>query len=750
VQCRFFLTFAYLIINGVPTKAGEKRNGTSWKNDVIAPWFQTMEEFHELYTTADFNFGYTLKEKQKDDVKHGRFLHFKVPDVYCPLLEQKAKLKNESGILAFVSLLDFCLSLESINFKHDKNAVSLSGMGVSIPSEKAKLTAFLKGMRLCIFQVIDRIASTQLGSSREEAAEYQKFIIPTNKDHKEIKMPQPRHRFPDLCRGGNSWKPLTVVVPMAAGLDSLVALESDIVESEEEMESNSQQVRETIPRKRKAKHNSTGRNSGKQGNVQVTVATDVQKSLTTNNEYRKNKSFPESSRENSQPKETVQVTLDAGLEYLVDTDSEMVHEDEVELESEQNRKMLPRKPRRRNSKSQTTPLRRVQTLRKQSRGITLDASNTPLPPTDKFIGRISTPTIEKTQKETRKRKGKKTLPPRDTCNNEETVGGSEAVADLSIEGRSHNTVVTGVGYPSVMDIAPLARICAEDFRRSTSEHAKEDVMWTVFRMLHDKNRFPLVVDAMTSIRQSLEQESPVVIRELGNMDLCRGNKPPRSYLKRTFEFATQYGKLMGTDKKKNLLKNIVMTLRKEGFRFVEEKQTHGGWQEMSIESAIDVVRRRMQRLAQDKSENSKEKLQKLETPPGPFVQLDGAPAGRAIVCGKNNKAKGNPYNAAYRTKISEVASEFKNASPDGKKGITLRLLEDLEKEEYTFVHKDKDGVWKQMPREKIVEKVRKSLIEYEKPRAKRKAAEMSTSDVDKEEQTDKEVRNEDEEEKANT
>jgi hypothetical protein len=441
------------------------------------------------------------------------------------------------------------------------------------------------------------------------------------------------------------------------------------IEIEEEIESESQQLRETIPKKRKAKnsfHNSTGKNSGKQGNVQVTVAPGVRKSLTSKNEFRKKKSFPESSREKSQPKETVQVPLDAGVDYLVDTDSEIEHEDNieegVELESEQIRKILPRKPRRRNTESQTTPLGRVQTLRRQRRGVPLDALDAPLPPNNNFIGRISNPTNEKTRKETPKGKGKKTLPPHDTCNNEETVRGSPPVVDLSIEGRRHDTVVTCVGYPSVMEIAPLARICAEDFRTSTSEQAKEEVMWTVFRMLHDKKRFPLVLDTMTSIRQTLEQESPMVlILELGNMDICRGTKPPRSYLQRTSEFATQYDKLMGTDKKRNLLKNIVMTLRKEGFRFVEEKKTHGGWQEMSIESAIDVMRRRMQRLTHDKSESSKKLLGKLERPPGPFVQMDGAPAGRAIVCGKRNEAKGNPYNAAYRTKISEVASEFKNA-----------------------------------------------------------------------------------------
>ena len=73
------------------------------------------------------------------------------------------------------------------------------------------------------------------------------------------------------------------------------------------------------------------------------------------------------------------------------------------------------------------------------------------------------------------------------------------------------------------------------------------------------------------------------------------------------------------------------------------------------------------------------------------------------------------------------------------------MVEDLEKEGYTFVDKDNDGIWKQMPHEKVVTRVRKSLKDYEKPRAKRKAVDMSTSDVDKEEQTCKEVMNVDEE-----
>jgi hypothetical protein len=90
--------------------------------------------------------------------------------------------------------------------------------------------------------------------------------------------------------------------------------------------------------------------------------------------------------------------------------------------------------------------------------------------------------------------------------------------------------------------------------------------------------------------------------------------------------------------------------------------------------------------------------------------------------------------------ISQVASEFKNALLDGNRGMTLRLVEDLEKEGYTFVFKD-DSVWKETPREKVMTRVRTSLTVYRKTRAKRKAVHMSTSDVDKEETTCADARN---------
>jgi hypothetical protein len=320
----------------------------------------------------------------------------------------------------------------------------------------------------------------------------------------------------------------------------------------------------------------------------------------------------------------------AGFDSLVDTDSELEQvdvEDEVKLEPELQ-KRNPRKPRTRKNESLTKPPV-VRQLPSNKRVLPLAASGARTPATDKLIGTMSTPANEETRKPPPKIKGKKTSPPR-TCN-DKTVRAT--VEDSSAqETTTPSTVERCVGLPSVKDIAPLAKICANAFRRRTLEQAKEEVMWTVFRMLHDQSPTALVLDMMTIIRRSLEQEQPsVVIGKLGKRDICGGSRPPRTYLQRTSECATQYNKVMGWDNKRNLLKNIVLALRKEGFRFVEEGQgKHGGWQEMSIDSAIGIVRRRMQRLKEN-SERSNQLLGKLDVPPGPLIEMEGAPEGRATM-----------------------------------------------------------------------------------------------------------------------
>jgi hypothetical protein len=54
-----------------------------------------MEEFHALFTMADFNFGHPLQDK--DGIKHGRFVFLKLPKDYCGLiLEGRCQKKADS------------------------------------------------------------------------------------------------------------------------------------------------------------------------------------------------------------------------------------------------------------------------------------------------------------------------------------------------------------------------------------------------------------------------------------------------------------------------------------------------------------------------------------------------------------------------------------------------------------------------------------------------------------------------------
>ena len=61
--------------------------------------------------------------QEEDDVKHECFVRLKLPNEYCLSIPQQGKLKKESGLLAFVCLLDFCLWVESIILQIDNNVV---------------------------------------------------------------------------------------------------------------------------------------------------------------------------------------------------------------------------------------------------------------------------------------------------------------------------------------------------------------------------------------------------------------------------------------------------------------------------------------------------------------------------------------------------------------------------------------------------------------------------------------------------
>jgi hypothetical protein len=98
------------------------------------------------------------------------------------------------------------------------------------------------------------------------------------------------------------------------------------------------------------------------------------------------------------------------------------------------------------------------------------------------------------------------------------------------------------------EMSQAARICADAFTKSNSESAREEVMWTVLRLVHDQHHIPLVVDAMAMIREILEKEEhhSLVITELGEKDIA-ANQKPREYRQRNSEFATEYKEAKSVD-----------------------------------------------------------------------------------------------------------------------------------------------------------------------------------------------------------
>ena len=210
-HCSFFLKLAYLVLAG--KKIGERNNDPvpPWNDEVIAPWFQTMDEFRMRFKNKNYNFGYVVNEKEKDDdTKNGNFVAMNLHNDY-PLLSTTHESKTQSGIKAFIFLLDFCLSMTvglEIKQRHG-DVMSVFGIGNGLPTSSEQLNGYIQEMEVCIIQVIDRIASTQLGPSREEAYEYKEHILPKkmiiSKEGESTDIGHSTEPFPDVA-GYQGWK----------------------------------------------------------------------------------------------------------------------------------------------------------------------------------------------------------------------------------------------------------------------------------------------------------------------------------------------------------------------------------------------------------------------------------------------------------------------------------------------------------------------------------------------------------------
>ena len=97
---------------------------------------------------------------------------------FCTILVTKIRTKSYltvnshlivsvSSIKAFLFILDFCTAVgnpRKIQL-HYSDEREVSGLGICLPTFEAKMVQLINQMQLCIIQVIDRIASMQLGTS---------------------------------------------------------------------------------------------------------------------------------------------------------------------------------------------------------------------------------------------------------------------------------------------------------------------------------------------------------------------------------------------------------------------------------------------------------------------------------------------------------------------------------------------------------------------------------------------------------
>ena len=304
-----------------------------------------------------------------------------------------------------------------------------------------------------------------------------------------------------------------------------------------------------------------------------------------------------------------------------------------------------------------------------------------------------------------------------------------------------------LNLPSMADIAPGVNLFAEQFGRAISEESKDDVIWEAFKVVQHQFNMPFVSHLKTMIRLTLEKpkvsnvagdvgelENVHVVDDVRDLDVGRPTKC-EAYMDLTLKWLGEYKAAASRDKNE-LVKKYYNRLLVAGCRFVEKKDgSENTWQLMTAERGEDVVRRRMRYIAVDKDTKPVARKVAQEPPQNPLGPTP--PAITEIVLGKKDEPKRHPANSAFRNKLSEHAEDFVKGDEAEKKSITSLIVDNLQKEGFTFVTNE-DGIWKEVKLNDILTKVRKILREKRKNRnqaAKRKAVAMMSSTAADEEGT---------------
>jgi hypothetical protein len=134
----------------------------------------------------------------------------------------------------------------------------------------------------------------------------------------------------------------------------------------------------------------------------------------------------------------------------------------------------------------------------------------------------------------------------------------------------------------------IAPMFVQVYRNLKSMIEKEDMQWTMLRIAHEQSPIPLIGEAMHMMVKMLQQEEATdSVVEVGERDVCSA-QCPKPYVQRNASFVKEFLEVVNRDSKTNVLKSILVTLKAEGFRFLEKQEMHGNWQPMSMALAINL------------------------------------------------------------------------------------------------------------------------------------------------------------------
>jgi hypothetical protein len=229
MTCLFFLKFAHFILNPKNDSSKDavrrkKLPNSEWANSILTPYFSSVRDFFQRFRRRTLNFGCINNDEVDDelcDIKHGHFKRLTLPENYALLRDDCFGENMEQaigGVKSVIFIHDFCKMIyltttHEISFDEEGN---VKGMGIGIPPTKRKFKEYVLDLYVSIFQMIDRIADTNIGSDRKGSDEYKEYLLPKKSVRLSIftggKMEMPKvdkkETFPDLANY-SKWLPLT-------------------------------------------------------------------------------------------------------------------------------------------------------------------------------------------------------------------------------------------------------------------------------------------------------------------------------------------------------------------------------------------------------------------------------------------------------------------------------------------------------------------------------------------------------------